>query len=173
MVGSVPPVLAVGLTGIIASGKEEVASFFVTAGFELFSLSDRVREEATRQGFQPPSRTDLQRIGNELRRRAGPGVLAYRTLQKIEAAGMRAAVIDGFRNPHEVTYFQQRSQFYLVAVDAPSEVRFERLLQRQRPGDPRTLEEFSKWMLEIVACGEPEEGQQVGACLQLAQFTIQ
>src|SRR5256885_15563545 len=66
-VGAVSPVFVIGLTGTIASGKEEVASLLAAAGFESFSLSDRVREEAAQQGFQPPSRTDLQRIGNALR----------------------------------------------------------------------------------------------------------
>ena len=32
--------------------------------------------------------------------------------------------------------------FVLVGVDAPLEVRFGRCLERRRPGDPRTLEEF-------------------------------
>jgi len=164
--------LTIGLTGTIASGKEAVASLLGEAGYAYFSLSDRVREEATRQGLQTPSRADLQRIGNEIRHSEGPAAWAKRTLEKIESARVGKAVVDGFRNPHEVAYFRQCAQFYLVAVDAPSAVRFKRFLERQRPGDPRTLAEFLEVDARDRGVGEPEEGQQVGACLQLAQFTL-
>ena len=166
------PVFTVGLTGTIASGKEEVATLFVEAGFAFFSLSDRVKEEAALRGFQRPSRADLQRIGNELRGTFGPAVWAERTYEKIIDAAVRDAVVDGFRNPAEVAHFQQRARFCLVAVDASIEVRFKRLLERGRPGDPTTLAEFSQIDARDRGIGEPAEGQHVGACLQLAQFTI-
>ena len=164
--------LAIGLTGSIASGKEAVASMLIEAGFVYFSLSDRVREEAGRCGFQPPSRRDLQHIGNELRGKFGPTVLAQRTLEKIDAAGVAEVVVDGFRNPHEVECFRQRTRFYLVAVDAPTTTRFERLLERRRPGDPETLPEFLELDARDRGLGESREGQQVGACLKLATFSV-
>jgi dephospho-CoA kinase len=120
----------------------------------------------------PPSWADLQIIGNELRGRFGPAVWAQRTLDKIRAAGATEAVVDGFRNPHEVAYFRSQSHFYLVAVNAPTEVRLRRLLERRRPGDPTTLDDFLRVDAKDQGVGEAEEGQQVGACLKLADFTI-
>lgn len=164
--------IAVGLTGTIASGKEAVAAMFVEAGFAYFSLSDRVKEEAARQGLLPPSRADLQSIGNELRGHFGPAVWAARTYEKIVTAGVREAVVDGFRNPAEVAYFHDRTNFRLVAVDAPTDVRFTRQLERRRPGDPGTWAEFLRLDDRDRGLGEGQEGQQVGACLRLADFTI-
>lgn len=143
------------------------------AGFSYFSLSDRVREEATLRGFVTPSRADLQKIGNEMRRSEGPAALAKRTLAKIEASRVKHAIVDGFRNPHEVLYFRQHTKFHLVAIDAPTEVRFQRVLERQRPGDPRTFTEFLSLDARDRGEGEPEDGQQVGACLRLSDVVIQ
>lgn len=162
----------IGLTGTIASGKEAAASLLVAAGFTYFSLSDRVREEASRRGVVAASREELQRIGNELRASVGPSIWAARTFERIVAAGVTEAVVDGFRNPQEVTYFRERVGFYLVAVDAPTDLRFRRLRERQRQGDPETRAEFLRLDARDHGVGETEGGQQVGACLKLAQFTL-
>ena len=162
----------VGLTGTIGAGKGAVASLLVEVGFAYFSLSDRVREEAARHGVQPPSREDLQRIGNEARSTFGPAIWAQRTLEKIDTAKVAKVVIDGIRNPHEARYLQQHARLHLVGVDAPPEVRFKRIRERQRPGDPATLEAFLRIDARDRGAGEAEEGQQVGACLKLADFAI-
>jgi dephospho-CoA kinase len=120
-----------------------------------------------------PSRADLQKIGNEMRRFEGPAALAKRTLAKIEASKDKLAIVDGFRNPHEVAHFRQHTKFYLLAIDAPIELRFKRAVERQRPGDPRTLAEFLSLDARDRGEGEPEDGQQVGACLRLADVAIQ
>jgi dephospho-CoA kinase len=142
------------------------------AGFVYFSLSDRVREEAARRGLQPASREQLQQIGNELRNTFGPAVWAQRTLEKVEAANVHQAVIDGIRNPYEARYLQQHGHLYLVAVDAPADVRFERMRDRRRQGDPETLEAFLRVDGRDRGAGESEAGQQVNASMKMANLTI-
>jgi dephospho-CoA kinase len=166
------PILIAGLTGTIASGKGAVAALLTEAGFSYFSLSDRVREEASNRGFQAASREELQRIGNELRHSFGPAVWAQRTLQKLETANVREAVVDGIRNPHEAMYLGLHSRLYLIAVDAPADVRFQRIRERHRAGDPETLEDFLRIDARDRGAGEAEQGQQVGACIKLAHFSI-
>src|ERR1051325_1865933 len=136
--------LVVGLTGTIASGKEEVASLLAEEGYARFSLSDRVKDEAARRGFARPSREDLQAIGNEVRITSGASVWAEQTLALVESTAAAQAVVDGFRNPHEIAYFRQRTRFFLVAVDAPVDIRLKRLLERRRPGDVSSQEEFAR-----------------------------
>jgi dephospho-CoA kinase len=82
------------------------------------------------------------------------------------------AAIDGIRNPYEIRYLQENTQFYLVAVDAPAEVRFERMRERRRSGDPENLEEFVRVDARDRGAGEAEKGQQVGACISAADFSI-
>ena len=74
--------MIIGLTGKNASGKGEVAKFLESRGFQYHSLSDVLRDELKRRHLKP-TRDHLTRIGNELREKAGPSVLAERILKKL------------------------------------------------------------------------------------------
>src|SRR5207253_786357 len=76
----------------------------------------------------------------ELRQRYGANVLAERTLAKIEDD--KHYIIDSIRNPAEVNAFRAAKHFKLIRVEAPPEVRFQRILNRRRPGDPTSMDEF-------------------------------
>jgi dephospho-CoA kinase len=127
------------VTGPNASGKGAVCDFLTTVGFAVYSLSDVIREEARLRGL-PPEREHLIRLGNEMRETSGPGALAKGILSKI---GLRA-VIDSIRNPAEVEVLRSLPSFVLLGIRAPVELRFARSVERARPGDPASLEEFKE-----------------------------
>jgi dephospho-CoA kinase len=52
--------------------------------------------------------------------------------------------VDSIRNPEEVAVLRRLPGFVLIAIDAPLELRFARSLERMRPGDPETAEEFRR-----------------------------
>ncbi|MFH1024579.1 MAG: deaminase [Planctomycetota bacterium] len=132
--------MLLGVTGRNGSGKDTLADHLAAKGFAHLSLSDVIREEARRRKLAA-SRANLVRIGNELRSKFGPGVLAERTLARI--APDRNYVITSIRNPGEVETLVRSGRFVLVAVDAPAAVRFARLVRRARAGDARlTFREF-------------------------------
>jgi dephospho-CoA kinase len=158
--------VVLGLTGPNAAGKGEVASHLEQCGFKLHSLSDIVREEAARQGF-PPEREHLIRIGNELRRELGAGALARRILPRL---GERD-VVDSIRNPAEVAVLRERDDFILVGVTARPETRFRRSLDRGRPGDPATFEEFQE--REKQENSNDPGAQQLGATFELSDRVLQ
>ncbi len=103
-----------GLTGPNASGKGEVASFLAASGFDVHSLSDAVREEATRRGLDH-SRDHLIRVGVDLRSEHGPGALALSVLPRLKWR----AVVDSIRNPGEVEVLRRLPHFLLLGIDAP------------------------------------------------------
>jgi len=160
-----PSTLVVGLTGPNASGKGEVAKFLATYGFGVCSLSDVVREEATRRGLDH-SRDNLIRIGVELRASGGTGALARRILPQLN----QRAVVDSIRNPGEVDVLRTLPRFVLLGVDAPQTLRFERSTRRGRPGDGATLEEFAR--KEALENSETEAGQQLVRTLALADAVV-
>ena len=98
-----PASLHLGLTGLMASGKGEVAKILTGAGFSYLSLSDIVREEAERlsrkEGGGPVSRQQMQDLGNRLREQGGAGILARMVVEKITTEQPGRWVIDGIRNP--------------------------------------------------------------------------
>jgi dephospho-CoA kinase len=155
----------IGLTGPNAAGKGEAASYLQFLGFTCYSLSDVVREEAAAQGF-PPEREHLIRIGTQLRREGGAGVLAERILSRLTGR----AVVDSIRNPAEVEVLRTLPRFVLLGVDAPVEVRFQRSLARSRAGDPATLEEFQARETEENTA-DPN-GQQLGATLRMSDVIL-
>ena len=74
--------MIIGLTGKNASGKGEVANYLKSKGFIYYSLSDVIREEATKRGLEH-SRENLINLGNELREKFGPKHLAQQISSKI------------------------------------------------------------------------------------------
>jgi dCMP deaminase len=131
--------MLIGLTGRNASGKGEVARYLQRKSFYYYSLSDAIRDEVRSRG-EEPTRERLIIVGNELRQRYGSNILAERVLAKIEDD--KHYVIDSIRNPAEVETFRTAKNFKLIRIEAPAEIRFQRILNRQRESDPRTLEEF-------------------------------
>jgi dCMP deaminase len=131
--------MLIGLTGRNAAGKGEVAGYLRQKSFYYYSLSDVIRDEIRSRG-EEPTRERLIIVGNELRQKYGANVLAERTLAKIEDD--KHYIIDSIRNPAEVEAFRAAKHFKLIRVEAPADVRFQRILHRHRESDPRTLEEF-------------------------------
>ena len=135
--------MIIGLTGKNASGKGEVANYLQKKGFVYYSLSDVLREEATKLGLEH-TRDNLIKLGNELRQKHGPQYLAEKINNKIENDTNQNFVIDSIRSPFEAKELMKNKDFLLLGIDAPIELRFERLLERNRVGDAKTLEEFKK-----------------------------
>src|SRR5688572_22074605 len=133
--------MLIGLTGRNAAGKGEVAKYLQTKSFYYYSLSDAIRDEIQSRK-QPVTRELLIQVGNELRERFGPAVLAERILQWIEDD--KNYVIDSIRNPAEVETFRRSKHFKLIHVDAPIDLRFQRTVQRGRENDPTTFENFKE-----------------------------
>jgi len=160
--------MIIGLTGTIGSGKGVVADYLVQKGYTYYSLSDIVREETTKMGITH-MRENLQNVGNGLRRKYGLGILAERTKEKI--INGRNYVIDGIRNTAEVAALRTLPRFYLIGVDSPLNIRWERVKARGRASDAKDEKEFVR--LDLIDRGQEEVyGQQVGKCLSLANFQI-
>jgi|TARA_Y100000310_G_scaffold136711_1_gene135561 dephospho-CoA kinase len=138
--------MIIGLTGKNASGKGEFANYLKTKGFVYFSLSDVVREEATKLGLEH-SRDNLIKLGNELRQNHGSNYLAQKINNKIKEQlknNNKNFAIDSIRSPYEAKELMKNENFTLVGIEAPIKLRFERLRRRNRIGDAKTLEEFKR-----------------------------
>ena|SRR3989338_4853635 len=161
--------MIIGLTGKNASGKGEAANYLKTKGFVYYSLSDVLREEATNRGIEH-SRDNLINLGNELRKKFGANYLAKKINEKIFSSGKNFVVIDSIRSPYEAKELMKNKDFILVGIDATIEIRFERLLRRNRLGDAKTLEEFKKQ--EERENLKSDTNQQLDETFKLADIVI-
>lgn len=161
-------VKVIGLTGTLGAGKGTVRDVLKRAlKADCITLSSIIKG---RLGLLE-SRKDLQDAGNELRKRYGPHILVEWATQKM---GNRVLILDGIRNPAEVLYLRERfgMGFFLLAIDAPPNVRFERLRKRAKPSDPSTWQEFVEMDERDQGKDEPAWGQQTKACMQMADHLL-
>ncbi len=160
--------MILGLTGLNAAGKGEVARILREGGFESFSLSDELRDELRRNGVTE-TRQSLIEWGTRLRAEQGRDVLARRVSARF-TQGLNQ-VVDSIRNPDEVRYLRGQPGFFLVRVEAPIEVRFARSMARAREGDTRDIAAFREAESRELASDDPA-AQQLVQTFALADFVV-
>lgn len=128
------------VTGMPGCGKEELLKVAESLGLPVLRMGDVVREEAHRRGF-PLTDAEVGGLANEERQKHGLGIWAERTVPKV-AAG--TTLIDGVRGTAEIQAFREvwPGRVAVIAVEAPPEVRYERVKNRARPDDSPTFEAF-------------------------------
>lgn len=164
--------LKIGITGNNGGGKDTFANYLVSnKGFIHISLSDFIRDETLKRGLEL-SRNNFHDVGNQMRQNFGPDVLARRALEKMNG-GRANYALTSIRNPFEVRALQEGGNFVLVAVDAPVELRFNRIIERNRKNEKEiiSLEEFKRFE-ENELQSESTSSQQIGECIKMARFTV-
>ncbi len=159
-----------GLVGPIASGKGMLIDHLKTLGFDTYSLSDVVRQEAERRGLKI-EREVLQDVGDDLRQKFGRAILAEQILEQVHDPD-RNIVFDSIRNPGEICYFQHLLDIQIIGVDAPVEKRIAWYLERakKRGEDNPDMSVFIQASLRDRGVGQVATGQQVDKCLEMADI---
>lgn len=161
--------MIIGITGKNGAGKGEFAQVLINSGFIYHSLSDVIRDEVRRHGWDI-TRDKLIAMGTELRQIHGPGALAEKILEKLDPE--KNYVIDSIRNPSEVRTLRRRADFTLIAVTASPEIRFARIKARARENDPTTLEDFIR-LEKAEEFSKDPNSQQLNATIALATEQIE
>ena len=156
----------IAFVGMPGSGKSEASTVARTMKIPVVSMGDVVREEAAKRGL-PPTDENIGGIGTELRKDEGMDVISKRCVPKIRTHGGDVAVIDGTRNIEEVNYFKKQFgiDFKLVAINAPFDLRFERVKKRARSDDMKGIEELKRR-------DEREKGWGLDKAMELADITL-
>lgn len=175
--------LVIGLTGSIGSGCTDAVAQKRLAqqhGLAFHSLSHMLKERARAAGrgefgdlTLSPQREALQDFGDELRE-SDAAVLAQECAQhmrrQFDAGTAMEFVVDSIRNPEEVHYFRDIfPNFYLAAVLAPQQVRFQRVGEKLFSND---LGQFREKDLRDSGENQPKHGQRVRDCVDLADYLI-
>ncbi|MFH0820741.1 MAG: AAA family ATPase [Candidatus Peregrinibacteria bacterium] len=164
--------MIIGLTGSMGAGKGEVVKILERLGFKYITLSQMVREEARHRGI-PEEREKLMEVGNSMRKKHGPGVLAKLALQKIQAHAHDKWVIDGIRNPAEIEELKKDENAHIWGIIADQDFLISRILRRARPSDPKTHQEVLDRIQREWGKGEPQDGQQMERCMRHTDSLIE
>lgn len=123
----------IGIVGLPGSGKSEAAAV-AAMGIPVVTMGDVIREACRDRGLDPAEHHG--RVAQALREESGPGAIAERSLPIIERErdDSSTVLVDGIRSGVEVGRFEERfgESFSLIAIEAPFEVRAERVDARGR-----------------------------------------
>lgn len=124
----------IGLVGLPGSGKSEAATVAEELGIPVITMGDVIRNACKERGLEPARHHGA--VAEELREEGGPGAIAEESIPIIEDALIEneAVVVDGIRSDAEVTRFKEAfgDDFLLVCIEAPFELREQRIASRGR-----------------------------------------
>lgn len=159
----------IGIVGLPGSGKSEAALVAEEAGVPVVTMGDVIRAACRDRGLDPA--TEHGTVATALREENGPAAIADRSLPHIESglAERDTVVVDGIRSDAEVERFEAAfgEDFTLVSVEAPFEVRAERLDLRGRDAGAAEGGE------SLADRDERELGFGMGRAMEQADVTIE
>ena len=156
----------IGVVGLPGSGKSEAAAVADDLGIPVVTMGDVIRQACRDRGLDPASHHG--EVARALRNEGGPAAIADRSIPMIEDA-LRAydtVLVDGIRSDAEVDRFEEAfgDDFVLVRVEAPFEVRAERVEDRGRD-DPDAE--------SLADRDERELGFGMGEAMERADVTVE
>ncbi len=132
--------IVIAITGQPGSGKTTAIDAIRDLGI-VVSMGDIVRNEAKKRDLIP-SGINLGKIAKEMRIEAGPTIIAEKCVELIKSKKEEVIFIDGVRSLSEINVFRKFWKFPIIAIIVDKEIRFNRLLERGRSDDPKTIEEL-------------------------------
>lgn len=139
----------IGLSGTFGSGKDLLAGVLAESyGYTHVSTSDLVRQVAMRDRGSI-ERPILKEIAEECRQKFGGG---YFVEQGLQQSG--PLVISGIRSLGEMKALKQAGGV-MVFVDAPFEIRYNRMVERSRDGESLISHEEFKERESRELCSGP------------------
>jgi dephospho-CoA kinase len=125
----------IGVVGLPASGKGEFSRVAREMGIPIVVMGDVIRSVVEAAGL-PLTDHNLGSTASRLREEEGMDAIAKRCIPVIEALDAPLVLVDGIRGEAEVVLFRSRfPEFYVIGIDAPFNVRLERLSARGRSDD--------------------------------------
>ncbi len=128
------------LVGMPGSGKDIFVQEATKANFNHIRMGDMVRLFAKEANIDSGD-TSIGTFATGQRAEFGPEIWAKRTLEKMPQGNI---LIDGSRSLAEINHFKSAlgNDLKIIGINAPIQMRFERLTARGRDDDPSAYEEF-------------------------------
>ena len=99
--------------------------------------------EAKKRNLEP-SGNNIGKIAKELREEWGSAIIAEKCVDLIKSKNEEVIFVDGVRSLSEINIFRRFWKFPTIAIVVDEEIRFNRLFERGRSDDPKSLEELTE-----------------------------
>jgi len=163
--------MIIGVAGRVAAGKETLTQFLRDNGFNYFETR-RILVETLNEMEMELSRTNMQDLADKWRGEDGAGALMKKILEKIDKN--ENWMIDSLRNAGEAEFLKQElgDDFVLIAVDAPREIRFDRIVKRGKQSDMLDWKDFIKVDERDNFDPDNPMGQQTGKLIEMSDHVV-
>jgi len=162
--------LIIGITGTLGAGKGTIVNFLEKEkGYAHFSVRAFIAEEIIRRGMEV-NRDSMVLVANDLRKNNSPSYITDCLYERALSIG-RNSIIESIRTPGEIYSLRQKGNFYLFAIDADPQIRYERVRRRQSETDNISYETFLDNEQREMNSVDPNS-QNVGRCMELADYKL-
>lgn len=163
--------IIIGITGTLGAGKGTVVDFLKKKkGFNHFSVRDFLIEEIKKRKL-PVNRDTMTSVANELRAQHSPSWIVDQLYQKAKESG-KNCVIESIRTPGEVYSLRKKGNFYLFAVDARPELRYQRIKARGSETDKVDYATFLANEKREMDTDDPTK-QNLKKCIEMADYVFE
>jgi dephospho-CoA kinase len=162
--------IIVGITGTLGAGKGTIVEYLVNeCGFKHYSVREYIGKEIKRRGKEV-NRDTLVEVANDLRAKNSPSFITDE-LCKIALSNDENAVIESIRTPGEIASLRKAKNFILLAIDAPAEIRYKRIVLRQSETDQVSYKTFIQNEQREMNSTDPNK-QNLSECIRQAEFLL-
>jgi dephospho-CoA kinase len=162
--------IIIGITGTLGAGKGTVVEYLIKEnGFNHYSVRQFLLKEIRRRNL-PENRDSMVVVANEFRRLNSPSFITDQLYLQAMQTG-KNAVIESIRTPGEIESLRQKGNFYLFAVDADPQTRYERIRKRNSETDRIDFDTFIQNEQREMTSGDPNS-QNLQKCREMADFVF-
>ena len=153
----------IGFCGLPGSGKSTALESVKDLGI-IVNMGDVVRNEAMKKNIEQTDE-NLGQLAKTLRIEGGDDVIAEKCVEMIQNSQSDIIFVDGIRSSYELNVFRKYWTFPLIVIEADETNRHQRIIERARDDD-------SKSVLDIKKREEREIGFGLLELIQEADYII-
>lgn len=157
------------ITGTLGAGKWTVVEYLQTRGFVHYSVRAYLTEILESRDSEI-NRNTMTQLANQLREQYWPSYITDQLYEKAKQ-NQKDCVIESVRTLGEIDSLRAKWSFLLLAVDAPIEIRYQRIIARKSATDHVSFDQFIADELRESQSTDPTKGNLPG-CIKKADLLI-